>query len=104
MKQQAEIFDLPFFTDKFRLAWEKWIQYRKERRLPKYVPTGLKATFSKLLHDSNGNEETAIKIIENSISCNWQGLHRIKEEIRIPAPVIPIESLSEKEKNQNPNK
>lgn len=79
--QQAQIFDLPFFGPEFRTAWENWLQYRKERKLAKYVPTGLKATFSKLIKDSHNNEQKAVKIIENAISCNWHGLHGLKEEI-----------------------
>lgn len=85
---QAEIFDLPFTSNAFREAWDHWIQYRKERKLSKYVPTGLKMTFSKLLKDCSSKEERAIEIIHNAISCNWQGLYpnkteAIKEETKI---------------------
>lgn len=77
---QTEIFDLPFTSNDFREAWGNWIQYRKERKLPKYVPTGLKMTFSKLLKDCSSKEERAVEIIHNAISCNWQGLYPNKTE------------------------
>lgn len=79
--EQAKIFDLPFFTHEFREAWESWLQYRKERRLPKYVPTGLEKTFSKLIVDCHNNEQKAIAIIERAMAGNWQGLHPDKAEV-----------------------
>ncbi len=79
--EQAQIFDLPFFTPEFREAWNEWLEYRKQRKLPKYVPVGLKATFSKLLKDSNNNEQKAIAIIQRAMAGNWQGLHPDKAEV-----------------------
>lgn len=79
--QQAQIFDLPFFTPEFRQAWEEWLEYRSQRKLPKYVPVGLKATFSKLIKDSHNNEQKAIAIIQRALAGNWQGLHPDKAEV-----------------------
>ena len=78
MAKQIQIFDLPFFSEDFKNAWNEWIEYRKARRLPKYVEIGLKKTFSKLLKDSGNNEHIAIEIIENSMANNWQGLIPLK--------------------------
>jgi hypothetical protein len=69
---------LPFNTQEFRMAWLEWLEYRKERKLPKYVSIGLKKTFAALVRDSNNDEMTAMKIIEQSISNNWQGLFPLK--------------------------
>lgn len=69
---------LPFTDEKFILKWQEWLQYRKERRLPNYVPTGLKKTFTHLINISGDNAETAIKIIDQSLNNNWQGLFELK--------------------------
>jgi len=68
---------LPFASEEFKNAWNEWIEYRKERRLPKYVPRGLKMTFSKLVRESDNHERTAIKMIENSMEQNYQGIFKI---------------------------
>lgn len=70
---------LPFPEKEFADKWAEWIQYRRERRLATYVPTGLKRTFTKLVNDSGNNVKTAILIIEQAMGCNWQGLHPLKQ-------------------------
>jgi len=67
--------ELPFFSEEFRAIWAEWLQYRKERRLAKYVPRGLKMTFARLVHDSGGNEAKAIDMIKNSMEQNYQGIY-----------------------------
>lgn len=69
---------LPFNDENFISKWQEWLQYRKERRLASYVPTGLKKTFTKLLNDSQNDVVMAIQIIDQAMSCNWQGLHPLK--------------------------
>jgi hypothetical protein len=69
--------NLPFNSLQFKETWEEWIQYRRERHLPCYKPIGLKRTFAGLVRDSEGIEETAIKMIINSIEKNWQGIFKI---------------------------
>lgn len=69
--------NLPF-GEQFKKAWDEWLQYRKERRLPKYVPLGLKRTLNGLIRDSENNEQVAVKIIEQSIEKNYQGLFPLK--------------------------
>lgn len=71
--------DFPFDEPEFKEAWQEWMQYRSERRLPAYKPTGLKRTFAGIHRDSNGDYKTAVKIIHNSIEKNWQGLFPLKE-------------------------
>jgi len=71
---------LPFDSSAFTTAWDEWIQYRKERKIPKYVPTGLKRTFTNLLKISGNNELVAIEIINQSIEQNYQGLFPLKNK------------------------
>ena len=69
---------LPFDSEAFLISWNEWIQYRKERKIPKYVPTGLKRTFANLVKISGNNEAIAIAIIAQSIEQNYQGLFPLK--------------------------
>lgn len=69
---------IPFTEPEFMDKWQEWLQYRKERRLPNYVATGLKHTFTKLVNDSQNDYRIAIQIIDQSLSQGWQGLFPIK--------------------------
>jgi len=71
---------IPFNNEGFIEKWAEWLQYRKERRLAAYVPTGLKKTFTKLLHDSQNDVNIAMQIIDQAIANSWQGLHPLKAD------------------------
>lgn len=68
----------PFKEPEFIQKWEEWMQYRKERKLPKYVPSGLTKTWANLYNISSGDISIACAIIDQSISQNWQGLFQLK--------------------------
>lgn len=77
----------PFPSAEFKSAWENWLGYRKERRLPAYVPRGLKAVFGKLAKMGEGR---AIAAIQNSMEQNYQGIfeangngHRPRSEPKV---------------------
>lgn len=70
---------LPFQSDRFKEAWGEWLLYRKQRKLRNYVPIGLKKTFTKLKSDAENDEEMAIKMIENAMSCAWSGIFPLKK-------------------------
>lgn len=80
MSQNAEEIKLPFESSAFAIAWNEWTEYRKERKLPKYVPRGLKMTFKKLVRESDNNEDTAIAMIEQSMEQNYQGIFPLKTQ------------------------
>lgn len=69
---------LPFNDENFIQKWQEWLQYRKERRLAAYTPTGLKATFTRLKTISQDNAQVAMQIIDQSLAMGWQGLFEIK--------------------------
>lgn len=76
---QKDEIECPFSNDAdFLTKWKEWLQYRKERRLPNYVPTGLKRTFEKLVGESGNNSKVAIQMIDQSIGNNWQGIFALK--------------------------
>ena len=67
-----------FKTTALQSAWEEWLQERKERKLKKYTDRGLKAAITHLISIANEDEETAVKIINQSIAQGWQGLFPLK--------------------------
>jgi len=69
---------LPFPGEEFAVKWEQWMQYRREARLRTYVPTGLKMTFTKLVNDSGNDVNIAIKMIDQALAGNWQGIFPLK--------------------------
>ncbi len=83
--------ELLFKSEEFKTSWQEWEKYRKERRLSKYTPTGLKKTFKDLLNLCGGDEKVAISIIDQSISKNWQGLFALKNQY-LAAPVNKYEA------------
>jgi len=69
---------LPFESNLFQEAWNEWLEYRKQKKIKKYVPIGLKKTFTHLVAISNNDEATAIAIINQSIEQSYQGLFPLK--------------------------
>lgn len=78
MKKEVEQIVPPFDDVDFLHTWAEWILYRKQRHLANYVPVGLKKTFAKLFEESSGDVKVAIKMIEQSMEKNWQGIFPIK--------------------------
>lgn len=67
---------LPWTSEKFIEAWELWKNYKKE--IFGFVYKGVyseQMTLKKLTELSNGEEDRAIRIIEQAISQQWQGLY-----------------------------
>lgn len=69
---------LPWESDDFKRMWSEWKQERKERKTKKYTLRGEQAALHKLQTDSNGDEQTAIAIIQQSIANSWTGLFPLK--------------------------
>ena len=68
----------PFESEEFKTMWGIWIQERKDRGYKKLTPRGEQAALHDLQEISGGDEQTAIKIIKQSIAKNWQGLFPLK--------------------------
>ena len=62
---------LPFTSQPFADAWQTWLTYRRERKLPTYKPTSLRKQFEQL---KEWGERAAIHAINESIRNQWQGL------------------------------
>jgi len=69
---------LPFNSEEFKNKWELWKAYRKEIKRPIKGIISEQAALKNLSEISNHNESTAIQIIDQSMSKNWQGLFELK--------------------------
>lgn len=73
--------DLPFNTIEFAEAWTDWLEYKQDEFKFKYKSKhSLKAALKKLNRLANGNEETAIAIIEESMANGWKGFFKLKDQ------------------------
>jgi hypothetical protein len=68
-----------FTSDAFSEVWMRWLKYRDEAKL-KTTPTSLKASLTKLVKLSNGVENVAIDIVEESIANGWKGFFPLKNQ------------------------
>lgn len=70
---------MPFSPD-FEISWQLWKDYKKDAF--NFVYKGLyseQMTLKQLVDLSDGDEQKAIKIIEQSIRRQWQGLFPLHE-------------------------
>jgi len=58
-------------------VWMEWLAEKKERK-EKYTSRGMRASFTRLMNLSHGNENVAIQIIQQSIENGWKGFFPIK--------------------------
>jgi len=70
----------PFDSNEFLETWKLWKDYRKEIKKPIKGIISEQSQLQKLSKISNGDQQTAIEIINQSISNNWQGLFEIKKQ------------------------
>lgn len=65
----------PFVTEEFTTAWSNWLTYRGEIRKPYRSELSEQTALRKL---SQHDEQTAIKMIYQSIENQWQGIFEVK--------------------------
>lgn len=81
MKKTDENIQFPFESDAFKNWWNIWLKYKKEEHKQSYKSSiTIQAALKRLSEISNGNETTAIKIIEQSIANCWKGLFELKQQ------------------------
>lgn len=78
--EQTKIFDhdLPF-GPLFAQKWAEWLEYRKERKLPKYRPIGLKMALNRIVRESGNIESLAVDMLQYSMEMNYQGIFKRKQ-------------------------
>lgn len=62
----------------------QYVLMRKKLKKPFTTDHAVELAINKLMKLANGNEETAIKILQQSISNSWQGLFELKQEKKQP--------------------
>ena len=92
----------PFDSEVFKKYWSLWLEFKKEQFNFTYKSKiSIQAALNELVKLSNGQEQTAIKIIEQSIAKGWQGFFQLKNDINATnnytkqAPKVTIEQLDE---------
>lgn len=78
-KDEDESVIYPFDSENFKKWWGIWKEYKKKEHNFKYKShISEQAASKELANLSNGNESTAIKIIEQSIAKGWKGFFNLK--------------------------
>ena len=78
--------DFSPFSLNFLKNWDEWKQYKKVQWKFTYkLHSAEQSAFNKLKNLSNGNEQTACEIIEQSISNGWKGFFELKSGKSEPA-------------------
>jgi hypothetical protein len=78
-KKESTKVVFPFHSEKFDFIWNVWKDYKKKQfRFIYKTPISEQAALKKLNELSNGNENKAIEIIEQSIANGWSGIFELK--------------------------
>lgn len=82
IKERDSDQSLPFSSEAFSSAWNRWQQHRRELK-KKLTPSTAKAQLAKL---GLMGEEAAIAAIDHSIAGGWQGIFQPRETNNNPSP------------------
>ena len=81
-KVKEEI-ELPFFSKEFEEIWIAWKEYKKKEFKFTYKTNQSElAALSELTKLSNGQEDIAFKILNQSMANGWKGLFNLKEDAK----------------------
>lgn len=70
----------PFTTEFYLSSWKLWKDFKKEQFKFEYKSIGEQAILTDLYYLSDKNEETAHKIIMQSIANGWKGFYELKDK------------------------
>jgi hypothetical protein len=80
------LIDIYPFSENFIEDWNQWKEYKKVQYKFTYkLKSAEQSAFNKLKTLSNGNEQAACKIIEQSIANGWKGFFELKSGNNEPA-------------------
>ena len=72
---------LPFESENFSNYWDMWKDFKKKQFKFTYAtPQSEQAALKDLVKLSNGDEQTALQIIEQSLAKGWKGFFTLKNE------------------------
>lgn len=80
-KVTAQPVTLPWDSEAFAAAWQRWKTYKLEQFRFRYKSTDSESSALRELYTtlSGGNEEIAIRLIDHAITKSWQGIYQAKE-------------------------
>lgn len=64
-------------SESFKLAWDKWVEYRKQIKKPYKSAIAEQAALDKL---GESSEQEAITMMNNSMAAQWQGLFELDKK------------------------
>ena len=80
-KREDKTIVFPFLGKEFLEMWKQWKEYKSKEHNFKYKSIqSEQAQLNKLAKLSNGNEQTATKIILQSLENGWKGIFAVKQE------------------------
>ena len=79
-EEKEKVLIMPFTSDNFIHHWQLWKNYRKEMGKKKYQIIGEQSALSSLSKKSDGNENTAVNIINQSMANGWLGFFELKQK------------------------
>lgn len=83
-KKENESVIFPFDSENFKTYWDYWKEYKSKEFKFKYKSViSEQAALKKLSEMADGNEDIAIKIIEQSIAQTWKGFFDLKTDNQI---------------------
>jgi len=72
---------MPFESEEFLNYWEMWKEFkRKQFKFTYATPQSEQAALKDLVKLSNGDEQIALQIIEQSLAKGWKGFFALKNE------------------------
>ena len=77
-KNKIEGLVFAFSSESFLHTWNLWLNYRREQKKTIKGRTAAQGQMNKLARLSGGSEQTAQKIVMQSIENNWTGLFELK--------------------------
>ena len=86
----------PFHSETFLEAWNNWKQFKKEQF--RYTHRSIMAentALNKLQRLARGDENTALLILEQSVSNGWRGLFELKQQNKAQPGAVDNQYLQE---------
>src|SRR3990167_490959 len=85
--KKSGVFNLDFMPNASKPIFQKWLDYKKDRKESYKSQASLRACYEKLKKLSNNNGKIAEEIINQSMANNWAGLFELKETKTVDASV-----------------
>lgn len=78
-KENKEKASFDFVAESFKPVFQKWLDYKREKKQTYKSKLSLQQCYKQLLELSNNNVAIAEKVVNQSIANNWAGLFPLKD-------------------------